>query len=188
MANVNHSTLTDPYLHEPKGVAAASSGEVYVADGTGSGDWIASDNHISAHIPFDAATPAYSHSTTTSDTVLNPTFSIGSSKGFTGLSSPNARLQYNGTNTVYGLVTFFASVRQASGSDKDIEMSIYKNGTEIAGTRTIRTVSSGTWGVVAFNTITSLSSNDYLEIFIKGDTAHTTDFAGAKMAINCFPG
>ena len=39
MANVNHSTLTDPYLHEPKGAASASSGDVYVANGAGSGTW-----------------------------------------------------------------------------------------------------------------------------------------------------
>ena len=39
MANVNHSTLTDPYLHEPKGIATAGAGEVYVADGSGSGAW-----------------------------------------------------------------------------------------------------------------------------------------------------
>jgi hypothetical protein len=37
MANVNHNTLTDPYLHEPKGVASAASGKVYVANGAGSG-------------------------------------------------------------------------------------------------------------------------------------------------------
>lgn len=39
MANVQHSTLTDPNLHEPKGVAAATVSQVYVADGAGSGDW-----------------------------------------------------------------------------------------------------------------------------------------------------
>jgi hypothetical protein len=39
MANVNHSALSDPYLHEPKGAAAASSGDVYVANGSGSGTW-----------------------------------------------------------------------------------------------------------------------------------------------------
>ena len=39
MANVNHSSLTDPYLHEPKGVASASTGKVYVANGSGSGAW-----------------------------------------------------------------------------------------------------------------------------------------------------
>ena len=39
MADVQHSTLTDPELHEPKGVTAASSGKVYVADGSSSGAW-----------------------------------------------------------------------------------------------------------------------------------------------------
>lgn len=39
MANVQHSSLTDPELHEPKGVASAASGEVYVADGASSGSW-----------------------------------------------------------------------------------------------------------------------------------------------------
>jgi hypothetical protein len=34
-----HATLTGANLHEPKGVAAAASGAVYVADGAGSGAW-----------------------------------------------------------------------------------------------------------------------------------------------------
>lgn len=34
-----HSTITDPNIHEPKGVAAASAGFIYVADGSGSGAW-----------------------------------------------------------------------------------------------------------------------------------------------------
>lgn len=34
-----HNTLTGTQLHEPKGVAAASSGTVYTADGAGSGNW-----------------------------------------------------------------------------------------------------------------------------------------------------
>lgn len=35
-----HSTLTGADLHEPKGVASATAGQVYVADGAGSGDWV----------------------------------------------------------------------------------------------------------------------------------------------------
>lgn len=34
-----HSTLTDPNLHEPKGISTASSNQVYIADGVGSGSW-----------------------------------------------------------------------------------------------------------------------------------------------------
>ena len=39
MADVQHSAITDPNIHEPKGVAAATAGKVYVANGTGSGAW-----------------------------------------------------------------------------------------------------------------------------------------------------
>lgn len=34
------STITDPYLPEPKGISTAGSGKLYVADGLGSGDWL----------------------------------------------------------------------------------------------------------------------------------------------------
>lgn len=36
---VAHVDLTGADLHEPKGVASASSGQIYVADGSGSGTW-----------------------------------------------------------------------------------------------------------------------------------------------------
>lgn len=36
---VQHNTITDPDIHEPKGASTASSGTVYKADGAGSGDW-----------------------------------------------------------------------------------------------------------------------------------------------------
>jgi len=39
MATIEHKNITEANLHEPKGVSTASSGEVYVADGAGSGDW-----------------------------------------------------------------------------------------------------------------------------------------------------
>ncbi len=35
-----HSALTDPELHEPKGASTAQAGEVYLADGLGSGSWV----------------------------------------------------------------------------------------------------------------------------------------------------
>jgi hypothetical protein len=36
---IQHNTITDPDIHEPKGAASAASGKVYVADGAGSGAW-----------------------------------------------------------------------------------------------------------------------------------------------------
>lgn len=34
-----HRNITDPNIHEPKGVTSASAGVTYVADGSGSGAW-----------------------------------------------------------------------------------------------------------------------------------------------------
>lgn len=39
MADVQHNAITDPYIHEPKGVSTATAGYAYLADGAGSGDW-----------------------------------------------------------------------------------------------------------------------------------------------------
>lgn len=35
-----HSSMTDPELHEPKGVSTADSGEAYIANGLVSGSWV----------------------------------------------------------------------------------------------------------------------------------------------------
>lgn len=39
MANVQHSSLTDPNLHEPKGISTASANQAYLSNGSGSGTW-----------------------------------------------------------------------------------------------------------------------------------------------------
>ena len=36
---IEHVNITDPYIHEPVGASTAGVGEVYIADGAGSGAW-----------------------------------------------------------------------------------------------------------------------------------------------------
>lgn len=54
-----HVNITDPYLHEPKGAATATSGEVYVADGAASGAWekpeLLADGWRDMIMPFTAS-------------------------------------------------------------------------------------------------------------------------------------
>lgn len=49
MADVQHSQLTDPSLHEPKGIASADANRVYVSNGVGGGSW--------TQVPNDALSP-----------------------------------------------------------------------------------------------------------------------------------
>ena len=39
MPNIEHSAITDPDIHEPKGATTADAGQIYVADGANSGAW-----------------------------------------------------------------------------------------------------------------------------------------------------
>lgn len=183
MANVNHSTLTDPYLHEPKGIASAGSGTVYVANGSGSGTWVEKTRYIGAYVGFDATTPAYQHSVTTADTILNPTFTVSESNGFTGETSPNARVKYTGSENIEAQIVFTISSKNADSVTRDAEFAIFKNGTELGGSRTIRTISSGSWGSISVFGFAAFSTNDYLEIKIKGSASFTLDVASAFMSI-----
>lgn len=44
---IQHNALTGADLHEPRGIASASSGSVYVANGAGSGSWQKVDHPVS---------------------------------------------------------------------------------------------------------------------------------------------
>ena len=187
MANVNHSSLTDPYLHEPKGAASASSGDVYVADGAGSGSWTKSHAHINGYLAFDSATPAYQHSVTTSFTALDPTFSTTNADGFTGQSSPNARLVYTDTGGLTAFCTFSFNFKNSSGTDRNLETIFYKNGTAMNGGHIINTATAGEWKTAVLTDTTSLATNDYIEIFVKADAAFTLDLSSASLIVHGVP-
>ena len=187
MANVNHSTLSDPYLHEPKGVATASSGDIYLANGSGSGAWRQAHSHVDAYLAFDATTPAYAHSATTSFTVLDPTLSTSSADGFTVTNTPNARLTYTGTQSLSSNIHITLSTNQSTGTNKDVEWQIYKNGSLLTGSHVIRTISSGSWGNIALLGNSTLATNDYLEIYSKISSAGTVNYASIFWTVKGLP-
>lgn len=79
MANVVHSTLTGTDLHEPKGIASANSGELYFANGAGSGAWAAPaevvfmNKHIAGLVPQNASGDPTNDITITAGTARDST-------------------------------------------------------------------------------------------------------------------
>ena len=96
---IQHNIITDPDIHEPKGVATAASGKVYKAngdgtsgtweypilgqdsalsgqvfssDGSGSGDWVYPPSKGHAEIYINAGTTAHTLSSASQFTKLNP--------------------------------------------------------------------------------------------------------------------
>lgn len=50
---IEHDAIPNAELHEPKGVSAATSGQVYVADGAGSGAWTTKNYYDKVYITAD---------------------------------------------------------------------------------------------------------------------------------------
>lgn len=176
MANVEHSSLTGSALHEPKGVASANSGSVYVANGSGSGTWQPIHSHASAATNFNITSPSYAYTldTDTTEKFINFTPSQTHVDGFTISTSPNLRATYNNTQTVHAYISFVVSAGKESGVDRNVEWALYKNGTEIAGGRTIRTLGTNDeWGSVSLQAMTTLVEDDYIEIKSKASADNT---------------
>ena len=168
MANVEHSVLTGSALHEPKGTSAANSGETYVANGSGSGVWQPIHRHLGAATSFNASSPyAYSLDTDTAEKFLSPSISSSTVSGFTVLTSPNLRFRYDDAIGLTGLINVTMSSSQSSGPSHEVEWALFKNGTEIVGSRTIRSIATGTWGSISVTGLTSLAQNDVIAIKTK---------------------
>lgn len=73
MANIQHSALTDPQLHEPKGVSTAASGKVYRANGSGSGVWVFPSGHAFGELYIEGGVTAQTLSASSAKAKLNPT-------------------------------------------------------------------------------------------------------------------
>lgn len=179
---VDHSTLTDPELHEPKGAATATSGQVYAANGSGSGAWAKPFKYVSTTTAYSIGSP-YAFSATTSDSALNPTVSTLNNSQFTVQTSPNYRLRYNGTETLYAKVFLNASLSHAAGADRDLEVCIYKNGSPITDSRMIYTSQTADYHSIVMIYDTTLATNDYIEFFGKGSASFTANFAKLYTAI-----
>ena len=182
MANINHSTLSDPYLHEPKGVSSALAGQIYVSNGSGSGSWVENSRTFNGYLTFSTSSP-YAHTATTSDTVFNAAFTNGVNNGFTGLSSPNSRIRFDGAETINAHLDARFAMKQSSGAPKNIEVVFYKNGSELSGTRMVITTNNDDWHLISILGATTLATNDYIEVFIRASASTTINFASGILNI-----
>jgi len=145
MANVSHASLTGAELHEPKGVASASSGTVYVANGAGSGSWQAIGTSAFTGMIADFVAPA----------------------------APTGWLECDGStistttySALYGVMSITSSGTRTSGSavitsvpsTTNFKVGYYVFGTGIASGTTILSVDSATQITLSGNASSSGTS------------------------------
>lgn len=198
MATIAHKNIPSAQSHEPKGIESAVNKTLYVANGSGSGTWskigpqslsnistngvtgqfVAVDgagNFVLASAPsggiyfYNVSTP-YVLTFPSSFTKAAPTtVAVGSPTLVT--EGTNARLTYTGTTSVSLTINATLSVDQATGSSRDIQVAIYKNGAVVNGSHAIVTVTSGDKHMLCCQADVNAVQNDYFEVYIKNDGA-----------------
>lgn len=182
---IQHKLITGTDLHEPKGVAAASNKTVYIANGSGSGAWstLATD---SLALPkgkfyfYNTGSPyTLAHSGSTAK--VAPT-TVASGYGSLVTEATTARLTYTGAATTVVKLDFDVSISQASGADRDILISVHRNGTVIAGSQVVVTSVTGDLHQAAGSCFYNAATNDYFEIYAQ-NTGASGDMVFQKVGL-----
>src|SRR5210317_626706 len=69
---VQHNAITDPDIHEPKGIAAATTGKVYVSNGASSGEWKYAPGKAHAEIYITSGATTHTLAAASAFTKVNP--------------------------------------------------------------------------------------------------------------------
>ena len=176
---VQHNAITDPDIHEPKGIAAATAGKVYVSDGASSGDWKYAPGKAHAEIYITSGATTHTLAAASAFTKVNPSGEWTAS-GFEDHLTVDAAngeidLLYAGHYFISFWMTF-STASIASGSQ-------YKFKFALDGTTSPRTVyvTKPTNGVdiieISATGLVSATANQVLTIHAGGDgTSSGTTF------------
>ena len=182
---IQHNLITGTDLHEPKGVAAAAANKVYVANGSASGAWSTLTTSTMA-LPkgkfyfYNIASP-YTLTYDAATQKVAPT-TIASGLGSLVTEATSARLTYTGTLTAVVKLDFDVSLKQASGADKDIMISIHRNGSVIPGSQVLVTSVTGDLHQAAGSCFYNAATNDYFEIYAQ-NTGASGDMVFQKVGL-----
>jgi len=177
---IEHVNITDPEIHEPKGLAAVTTAnETYLSDGAGSGSWQHTNQHGGLY--FNNVSSPYTLAATTSYQKLAPTTTATHLHAFT--HSNTGRLTYTGSATRHVFFTGTLSLDHSAGANRDITLSLYENGVLATGAEFIATTKSGEKIIYAIDWDLIMATNDYVEIWAKISTATTINIY--SMHFNC---
>ena len=168
MAIILHKNLPDAQLHECKGAAGASSGKVPIATGAGAATFRYINPRGAIHF-VNVASP-YVLTYPSAFTKLAPT-TVASGTAIECTEASTARLTYTGTGNIQARIIANLSIDQSIGANRDLELSIYKNGTIVAGSNIVTTAPSGMKQLITSMIDVTLTTNDYVEAFIKNNGA-----------------
>jgi hypothetical protein len=124
---VQHNVITDPDLHEPKGIASATSGKVYISNGSGSGVWEYPPAKPHAEIYITSGATTHTLAGASAYTILNPSgeWTASGNEDILTVTPGNGTITLNQAG--HYLITFwinFTTTAIAQGSDYNFKFAL----------------------------------------------------------------
>lgn len=167
---IQHKLITDPDIHEPKGVATASAGKAYVANGTGSGSWEYPSGKVHGEIYIDAGVTSQTLSGSSAYAKLNPTgeWTAGVSNILTlGAGTGIITLTQAGTYMI-NFWCQFSTASIASGTVYNFKYNL--DGTNSSRTLTVAKTSNGSDKLhISATGLVTATANQVLSMYVGGD-------------------
>lgn len=172
-----HSTLTDPDQHEPKGTSTASAGDVYFANGAGSGTWSVPGGNTFGDMDFTGNSTATVISSSGVDVLLTGatlvTPGVLWTQGVTDTlvfsNTSNNELITVDRDGIYEVSCALAL--QAGTGTRVWRVGVAENGTVSASHfKARRTTTSNDVGSIGFSEIFDLSAGDTVQLAIQNET------------------
>lgn len=187
MANIQHSALTDPNLHEPKGASTALSGKVYVANGSGSGAWKYIAGHSYGDLYITGSSVSQTLSAASALAKLNPT-GAWVANGYQNITPSAANGQFTILQAgIYQLDFWVVFETAAIASTATYNFHYAVNGT--ASTRKVygKKITNNVDTLhLASNGYSTLAANDILTIQVGGDaTSSSTAIIVKEAGFSC---
>jgi len=160
---IEHDAIADGERHEPKGIAAAAVNDVYLADGAASGSW----QHMNPHAGmfYTNIGTGTTFTTPTTYTLLNMATTATQLDEFTHNSL--GRITYTGTETRHFHLAANLTVKHSTGTGQDVFFGWHKNGVLQTGGEAVQTADSANYDSISMHWDTVLTTNDYMELFVK---------------------
>ena len=186
---VQHNSITDPDIHEPKGIASATEGKVYVSDGASSGDWKYAPGKAHAEIYISGGTTAHTLAAASAFTKLNPSgewTASGNEDHLTvDVSNGEIDLLYAGHYYISFWITF-STASISSGSSYHFKYAL--DGTTSTREVAVSKPTNGTDKIVISSTaLVNATANQTLSIYAGGDgTSSGTNFTPIEAGLTVF--
>jgi len=167
-----HNTITDPYIHEPKGVATAGIGQIYVADGAGGGTW--ADTNAYSEVALDLTgtlTRSFAGVTAYTDFILD--YITEHEKVFS-YDDTTKEMTYNGVSSIITQVSFSMAIKRTDtgGSPEMTVAAFVDTGTgfnELTSSRMARSFTGNDVGSFTVVFMHTFNTGDKMKMQVKTD-------------------